>query len=203
MWRSRDRTIGRRRKRVEVLTRQGWRVWGLIAGFLLAVWGIAAWFGISQDRKERASDNLPEIVLQAREIFVYDLSQLQPGQTRFFSYLAGPSERSRLLVQRDSDGVIRTALASCTSCYSYRHEHKLIKGRLICGKCQSAMRIGDQKERLTPDKGCVAVPVTFSVADNKVSVRPEAITEGIKAFANLNHDAVQGQANSKATEDHP
>ena len=203
MWCSRDRAIGRRRKRVEALTRQGWRVWGLIAGFFLAVWGIAAWFAISQDRKERASDNLPEIVLQASETFAYDLSQLQPGQTRFFSYLAGPSERSRLLVQRDSGGVIRTAFASCTTCYSYRHEHKLSKGRLICGKCQSAMRIGDQKERLTPDKGCVAVPVIFSVADNKLSVRPEAIIEGIKVFASANKDVVQGQVNSKAAEDHP
>ena len=203
MWRSQDRAMGRRRKRVEVLTREGWRVWGLIAGFLLAVWGIAAWFAISQDRKERASDSLPEIVLHAGESFVYDLAQLQSGQTRFFTYPTRSSERSRLLVQRDSDGVIRTAFASCTTCYSYRHEHKLSKGRLICGKCQSAMRIGDQKEQLTADKGCVAVPVTLSVADNKVSVRPEAITEGIKAFANSTHDAAQGQANSKAAKDHP
>src|SRR5581483_10703792 len=105
MWRSRHQVLGRRRKRVEALTRQGWRVWALIAGFLLAVWGTAAWFVISQERKERASDNLPEIVLQAGENFVYDLAQLQPGQTRFFTYPAGPSERSRLLVQRDSDGV--------------------------------------------------------------------------------------------------
>ena len=187
---------------MEVLTRQGWRVWGLIAGFLFAVWGIAAWFAISQDRKERASDNLPEIIVEAGNSFVYDLAHLQSGQTRFFTYPTRSSERSRLLVQRDSDGVIRTAFASCTTCYSYRHEHKLSKGRLICGKCQSAMRIGDQKERLTTDKGCVAVPVTFSVADNKVSVRPEAITDGIKALVSPDDDAVQGQANSKAAEDH-
>lgn len=195
--------LGRRQQRVRELSRKGWRVWGLIVGVLAVVWGAAAWVVISQERKERASDNLPEIVLQAGENFVYDLAQLQLGQTRFFTYPTSSSERSRLLVQRDYEGVIRTAFGSCVACYSYRHEHKLSKGNLICGKCQSAMRIGDQKERLTPDKGCVGVPVTFSVVDNKVIVRPEAITEGIKAFANPTNGAVQGQGSPKGSESLP
>lgn len=203
MWRSRQHVSGRRHKRVEALSRQSWRVWALIVGVLLAVWGTAAWFAISQERKERASDNLPEIVLQSGENLVYDLAEFQSGQTRFFTYPTSSSERSRLLVQRDSDGVIRTTFASCIACYSHRRDHKLSKGNLICGKCQSAMRIGDQHERLTKDKGCVGVPVTFSVVDNKVIVRPEAIMEGIKAFANPTNGAVQGQANPKGSESRP
>jgi Zn-dependent protease with chaperone function len=69
--------LGRRQQRVRELSRKGWRVWGLIAGLLAAVWGAAAWFAISQERKERASDNLSEVVLQAGENFVCDLAQLQ------------------------------------------------------------------------------------------------------------------------------
>jgi hypothetical protein len=46
------------------------------------------------------------------------------------------------------------------------------------------MRLGDQNERLTPDKGCVAVPVPFSVEENKIVVRSQAITDGTKAFTN-------------------
>ena len=203
MWRSRQPVLGRRRKRVEALARQGWRVWALIAGFLLAVWGTAAWFVISQERKERASDNLPEIVLQAGENFVYDLAQLQPGQTRFFTYPAGPSERSRLLVQRDSDGVIRTAFASCIACYSYRREHKLSKGNLICGKCQSGMRIGDQHERLTADKGCVGVPVPFSVENNKVVVRFDAIAAGLETFNSSAKGTGQKDGDSKDSQSRP
>jgi uncharacterized membrane protein len=203
MWRSGRRPLGRRQQRVRELSRKGWRVWGLIVGVLAAVWGAAAWFAISQEKKERASDNLPEIVLEAGQNFVYDLAQLQSGQTRFFTYPTSSSERSRLLVQRDADGAIRTAFASCIACYSHRREHKLSKGNLICGKCQSAMRIGDQHERLTADKGCVGVPVTFSVVDNKVIVRPEAITEGIKAFANPTNGAVQGQGSPKGSESRP
>ena len=86
MWRSRQQVSGRKHKRIEALTRQDWRVWGLLAGLLLAVWGTAAWFAIYQERKATASDHIPEIVLQAGENFLYDLARLEPGQTRFFTY---------------------------------------------------------------------------------------------------------------------
>ncbi len=157
------------------------------------MWGTAAWFAISQERKERASDNLPEIVLQAGENFVYDLARLESGQTRFFTYPTNSSERSRLLVQRDADGAIRTAFASCIACYSHRRDHKLSRGTSFAGNAKARCGLADQNERLTADKGCVGVPVAYSVVDNKVIVRPEAITEGIKAFANPNNDAAQGQ----------
>ena len=182
MWRSRQQALGRKRKRIEALTRQGWRVWGLLAGLLLAVWGTAAWFAIYQERKATASDHLPEIVLQAGENFLYDLAQLQPGQTRFFTFPINSSERSKLLVNRDSDGVVRAAFASCTTCYSFRKQHYLKEGKLICGQCQSAMRIGDRNERVLAGKSCVAVPVSFAVENDKVIVEAGAITEGAKTI---------------------
>lgn len=183
MWHSRHQVLGRKRKRVEALTRQGWRVWGLLAGLLLAVWGSAAWFAIYQERKATASDHLPEIVLQAGENLVYDLAQLQPGQTRFFTYPTNSSERSKLLVNRDSEGVVRAAFATCTTCYSFRKQHHLKEGQLICGQCQSAMRIGDRNERMTADKSCIAVPVPFAVGKNKIIVKAGAITEEAKTLA--------------------
>jgi len=203
MWRSANRPLGRRQQRVQVLSRQAWRVWGLIVGFFVLVWGIAAWFGISETRKASASDSLPEIVVAANSDFTYDLAQLEPGQTRFFTYPTSSSERSRLLVTRDSKGVIRASFASCTVCYSDRREHRLRKGKLICGRCQSAMRLGDQNERLTADKGCVAVPVPFSVENNEVRVRARAITEGAKTLINSNNGTVQEDAASKNSRNHP
>jgi uncharacterized membrane protein len=191
MWRSRHHALGRRHKRVQALSRQGWRVWALIAGLLLAVWGAAAGFAFWSLRKASASDNLPAIVLQAGENFVYDLARLDSGQTRFFTYPTSSSERSKLLIQRDSDGVIRTAFASCTACYAFRGEHKLDQGQFMCGGCQHSMRLGDQNERLTPDKGCVAVPVPFSVKNNKVVVRPDAIAKGLEAFSSSANGTLQ------------
>jgi uncharacterized membrane protein len=203
MWRSRHQVLGRRRKRVEELSRRGWRVWAIIVGVLLAVWGTAAGFAFWSLRKASASDNLPAIVLEAGENFVYDLAQLQPGQTRFFTYPTSPSERSRLLVQRDSDGVTRTAFASCTTCYAFRAEHKLHQGQFMCGRCQHSMRLGDQNERLTPDKGCVAVPVPFSVEENKVVVRPDAIATGLQTFISSGNGTVQKDGDSKGSQSRP
>lgn len=183
MWRLRRRPLGRRQQRVRELSRQGWRLWATIAGFFALIWGAVAWYGISETRKASASDHLPEIAVEVGSDFSYELARLEPGQTRFFSYPTSSSEQSRLLIQRDSNGIVRTAFASCMVCYSHRHEHKLKQGSLICGKCQTAMRIGDQNERITAEKGCVAVPVQASVDNNKVTVRPRAITEAFNIFA--------------------
>lgn len=203
MWRSRHHVLGRRRKRVDALTRQTWRLWALIAGVLLAVWGTAAGFAFWSLRKASASDNLPAIVLQAGENFVYDLAHLQSGQTRFFTYPTSSSERSKLLVQRDSDGVIRTAFASCIACYAFRADHKLNRGEFMCGHCQQSMRLGDQNERLTPEKGCVAVPVSFSVENDKVVVRPDAIAAGLEIFSSSAKGAVQKDGDSKDSQSRP
>lgn len=190
MWHSGNRSLGRKQQRVRALSRGVWRLWLILGASLALASGAVAWFSISEEAKATASDNLPEIALQAKDDFGYDLAQLEPAQTRFFTY-QNSSEQSRLLVQRDAKGVIRTAFASCTACYSNRREHKLIRGSLICGRCGSAMRIGNQDEHITPDKSCVAVPVPFSIEQNKVIVRRQAITDGLKIFAAANSDAVQ------------
>lgn len=195
MRRSANRPLGRRQQRVRTLSRQVWRVWATITGFLLVVWGGVGWIEISRERKATASDNLPEIALVAGTDFACDLQQLQPGQTRFFTYPTGSSERSRLLVARDSGGLIRAAFAPCTMCYSDRRKHRLRKGKLVCGKCQTVMRIGDQSEKVNAAKGCVAVPIPFSIENNKVTVRTRSIMEGIKTFVNSKIGAVQGGAN--------
>jgi len=184
--------LGRKQQRIRELSRRGWRVWGLIAAFLLVAWGGAGWYVIWQTRKAIASDNLPEIVVEAGRDFSYDLRQLEPGQSRLFTYPTNSSERSRLLVNRDAEGVLRAAFATCTTCYSFRKQHHLKEGQLICGQCQSAMRIGDPKERMTADKSCIAAPVPFAVGNNKIIVKAGAITEGAKTLAAAAEAASEG-----------
>ncbi len=166
------------------------RLWLILAGLLALASGAIVWFSISEEKRATASDNLSEIALQEKDDFVYDLAQLAPEQTRFFRYPVASSERSRLLVQRDAKGVIRTAFASCRACYSHRREHKLFRGSLICGRCGSAMRVGNQNEHITSDKSCVAVPVPFLIEQSKVIVRSQAITDGLTTF-NTDKGAVE------------
>jgi len=138
------------------LGRMGIARWNIV-GCLGRCRGVAWWM----IRRASASDRLPPVKLDANQDLLYDLWKLEPGQTRFFTYPASPSDRSRLLVNRDSDGVVRVAFATCTTCYSFRRQHYLKEGKFICGQCQSPMTIGSPHEQMTRDKGCVAVPVPF------------------------------------------
>ena len=196
MWQSAGRSLTRKQRRLRQLSRRSWGAWALLAGLFFAIWGGASgivWWTI---RKASASDHLPAVDLQSNQDFLYDLRKLEPGESRFFTYPVSASERSRLLLNRDADGVIRTAFASCTTCYSFRRQHYLKEGKFMCGKCQTAMRIGDQKERMTRDNGCVAVPIPFAVENNEVVVRAQAITEGAKALEEA--AAAAAPASSKA-----
>ena len=198
MWQSGHHPLTRKQLRIRTLSRKSWGAWALLAGLLLAVWGGAAGFVWWSIRKASASDHLPEVALEANQDLIYDLWKLEPGQSRFFTYPTSSSERSKLVVNRDSDGVVRAAFASCTTCYSFRKQHYLKEGKFICGQCQTPMTIGGRNERLTADKGCVAVPVPFSVESNKVVVRAQAITEAAKALAEAaSKEANRANASSK------
>lgn len=183
MWQSAHHPLTRKQVRIRTLSRKSWGAWALLAGLLLAVWGGAAGFAWWSIRKASASDHLPAVALEANQDLIYDLWKLEPGQTRFFTYPTSSTEQSKLLVNRDEDGVLRTAFATCTTCYSFRRQHYLKAGKFICGQCQTPMTIGGPNERMTRDKGCVAVPVPFSIESNKVVVRSQAIMEGANALA--------------------
>ena len=171
-----------RKRRVSELTRQCWRLWGVLSALGVVAIGGGAWLLISSNAKATASDHLPEIAIQENSDLNYDLSQLRPSQSRLFSYPVSSSERERLLVSRDSKGTIRVAFASCTVCYRLRAQHYLKEGKLICAQCEHTMRIGEPGERLTSGKGCIAVPVSFSIENGRVIVRTQAILEAAKAF---------------------
>ena len=143
MWHSAHHLLGRKQRRLQALNRQSWGACGLLAGPLLAVCGGAAAVAYLSFRRLAASDHLPGIVLQANDDFGYDLVKTEPGQSPFFTYPVNSSERSRLLLNRDSAGVVRATFASSTTCYFFRRQHDLLSkgGELICGQWQDPMRI--------------------------------------------------------------
>ena len=129
------------------------------------------------------SDNKPDKVLRidlaSGHNFIYDLGRLASSEAVWFTYPVGP-ERIRFAVQRDSSGRIRTVVASCTTCYSFRDGHEFKKGELICARCKHVMRLGDQGEKLTPAKGCVAVPVPFSMNGRLLTVHAADMEERLQ-----------------------
>ena len=170
-----------KKQRIQTLSRQCSRLCTLLAVLGLLVFGSAAWFIVSNDRKAAAFDHLPEIALTEDSDLAYDSSQLQPHQAQFFSYPLNSSERVRLLVSRDSKGDTRAAFASCTACYRFRNQHYLKNGELICGRCEQAMRVADSNEQPT-GKACIAVPLPFLLENNKIVIHARAIRESTQIF---------------------
>ena len=173
------RPSSRKRYRQQVVVRKAQRV-PIVIVVVLALLSVATlWHVMSDIRNLTASDHLPPILIDDREDIRYDVAKLAPGQTRFFAY---PSDLPRLIVQKDPKGVVRVAFASCTQCYEYRGAHQLRSGELICARCQHAMRLGDQGEKMTRDKGCVAVPVPFSIERENPLVRRKDVAERADAL---------------------
>ena len=173
------RPSSRKRHRQQAVVRKARRVPIVIVVILTLLSAATLWHVMSDIRNLTASDNLPPILLGDREDIRYDVAKLAPGQTRFFAY---PSDLPRLIVQKDPKGIVRVAFASCTQCYAYRGAHQLRGGELICVRCQHAMRLGDQGEKMTRDKGCVAVPVPFSIEREKLLVRRHIVAEQADAL---------------------
>ena len=173
------RSSSRKRHRQQVLARKARRVPIGIALVLALLSAATLWHVMSEVQNLTASDNLPAILVGDREDIHYDVAKLAPGQTRFFAY---PSDLPRLIVQKDAKGIVRVAFASCTQCYAYRGAHQLRGGELICARCQHAMRLGDPGEKMTRDKGCVAVPVPFSVEREKLLVKRQIVAEQAEAL---------------------
>ena len=176
IWQSHNaRLLPRKKKRQQAIVRKALRV-PIVLGAFLAVLSVATmWHVMSQIRGLTASDNLPAILLNDGQDIRFNLAKLPSQQTRFFAY---PGDSSRLMVQKDSKEIVRVAFATCTQCYSYRKNHQLRAGELICARCQHSMRLGDPGEQMTRDKGCVAVPVPFSIEQEQLLVKSQVIAQG-------------------------
>ena len=148
---------------------------------IFALCALLGWYAVSNYGQTNL-DGQPEIQLHENQDLVYDLSQLEIGQSRFFSYPVTSSERVRLVITRDMKGMVRAAFATCPACYSFREQTYMKNGTLVCGRCQQPMRIGEPTERLMAGQGCVAVPVSVSADNGKIVVRAHAIAEEAKMF---------------------
>lgn len=155
------------------------RVWILLLALVLGVWVPPLSYWAWQSWRDNQTDVLPSIDLALGHDFIYDQGQLKPGQAVWFTYPVGP-ERVRFALQRDSAGTVRTVVASCTVCYSSREGEEFKNGRLICARCREAMRLGDQGEKMTLAKGCVAVPVPFSADGKLLTVQAADMEERLR-----------------------
>ena len=154
-------------------------VWVLIGALVLGVWVPTLSYVGWRTWRENRADVLLRFDLASGHNFIHDLGRLKSQQAVWFTYPVG-SEHARFVLQRDSSGTIRTAVASCSACYSFRKGHEFKDGQFMCARCRHAMRLGDPNEKLTPAKGCVAVPVPFSTDGKLLTVRAADMEERMR-----------------------
>lgn len=153
--------------------------WIILLGLVLGLWVPALSYLAWRSWRDAQPDVLSQVDLSSGHNFVYDLRRLSRDEAIWFTYPVG-SERVRFVLHKDSSGKIRTAVASCTACYPFKDGNQWKKGHVWCARCRMAMRVGDPNEKLTPAKGCVAVPVPFSADNGLLTVRATDIEEIVR-----------------------
>ena len=78
-------------------------------------------------------------------------------------------------VERGQDDGPRVALATCSRCYRYRRPHYALKGKMMCGMCNSPMRLPDSHGGTQVACSLVAVP--FERHKNEIVVRASAVAQ--------------------------
>lgn len=106
------------------------------------------------------------------------LSALQGGAASYFVYHANGTD-IKFFVLRASDGTVRAALDSCTSCYHAKLGYRQDGETMICNNCGMGFKSTDVGH-ITG--GCSPIPLTNSQDGKTLVVKAKDLVEGAKYF---------------------
>lgn len=106
------------------------------------------------------------------------LSALQGGAASYFVYHANGTD-IKFFVLRASDGTVRAALDSCTSCYHAKLGYRQDGETMICNNCGMGFKSTDVGH-ITG--GCSPIPLTNSQDGKTLVVKAKDLLEGAKYF---------------------
>jgi uncharacterized membrane protein len=174
------RRSGLRKRRASSTFSATWPLW-LIACFLVAIYGSAAWYGSTTQTKVPARVETPDVALKDGQDLRISLNQLEPGRLYLFHYSGTSNPQNQFVVQRASDGSLAVARTTCRACYSSAHAHYVSAAGLVCGRCKHPMHSPAAHEK--PDKagGCDLIPVPYEVdGDHLVVKARDAVDQSTK-----------------------
>lgn len=167
-----DRRRSRRRKRTASLALSTvWPLW-LIAGFLVAICGSAAWYGSTTRPKVPSRVETPDVALKEGQDLRISFNQLEPGRLYLFHYSETSNPQNQFLVQRASDGSLTVARTTCRACYSSAHEHYVSDAGLVCGRCKHPMHSTAAKTG-----GCDLIPVPYKLDGDHLVVKARDVVD--------------------------
>jgi uncharacterized membrane protein len=141
-----------------------WPVWAVFGGLIA--------FGIVGLRIMFPTPT-PPTSLKGGEDLTVNLSDLDPGKVRLFTYPVRPQTQVDFFVERGSSSDITVAFASCRRCYRSSHYER--DGQILCGHCNEPMeRLGAGQTPAT-EKDCKPIPIAFEKSGNQLVVRGDAL----------------------------
>lgn len=107
-------------------------------------------------------------------------AELKPGQARHYDFKDNGST-IRFFLVRDQQGVVRAALDACEVCWHAGKGYKLRNEAMLCVNCGQSFalsRIGQVRG------GCNPHPLDFTLHKDTVTIKQEALAEGLRYFPN-------------------
>ncbi len=155
------------RKGIRETSREELWLFAGVVGFLLLIGVLALWYSVGP--------HFQGTVVEAGTDLRIPLEELEEGELHLFTYALDSSTGIEFVAQRDPDGIIRVAFASCRRCAQYRH---LQRGeQIICGHCGHAMAPPDSGQEPTGDDGCIPVALRYVTERGTLLVKGETIRQ--------------------------
>ena len=108
-----------------------------------------------------------------------DVSTMESGSCRFFSYPAKSGRNVDYIVYKDSAGTARATLDACRTCYRWRRGYRPEGNEIVCTKCDMRFPF----DRLAEGTGsCVPIRLPASVEGETLVLSASDLEEGARYF---------------------
>ena len=115
----------------------------------------------------------------ANQTVSIQISDLSPGEVRFFKYGNRADDQIRFLLARDGTGRIKAAIDACEHCYMYHQGYVSSRGSLICRFCGNRYRLEAMESGLA---SCVPLKLPFQMTGHTVTIKSADLDRARRMF---------------------
>ena len=156
-----------RKRALNITWREAWPIW-LTFAVLSILGALGVWYFIPTGQIPRKA------LLRGGDVTV-TVGELQPNLPMLFAYPAESNQTAEFFVERDSDGKITVAFASCRRCY--QSGHYLRGSQILCKRCNEPMERLTRGQTPGPEKDCVQIPISFERSGDRLIVRANTVRD--------------------------
>ena len=108
------------------------------------------------------------------------LAEVGDGGVHFYTYVAAGGEPVTFLVRTDREGVVRTHLDACFSCYRYRRGFVVEGHEVVCRACRYAYDLGDAEWDYIG--ACAPIPLSAALAGGELVIEAARLEAAARFF---------------------